>query len=214
MASRAAKELAKARATRRSEIDRKYRERHPVRAREERDLRKANARLLDCGNYREATPETLQKARIDDGSLARLCRSGSIDADQLAWACEIRMVHDRIAGDVRIGTASLEGRVDQSRHGDGTVFEKLGAVRAEVAYTRWRASLPAPGLVLAMIVEDLGCNAAAARFSRHKRTVRKLLIDALDAWPHFQRDACDAVDEATLLAAQAAILGTYIHDSR
>ena len=79
-------------------------------------------------------------------------------------------------------------------------------MRAEVAYTRWRAAVPAPGLVLAVIVEDLGCNAAAARFSKDKRTVRKLLVDALDAWPRFQRDACDEVDEATLLAAQAAIL--------
>ena len=206
MASRAAKELAKARATRRSEIDRKYRERHPVRAREERDLRKANARLLDCGNYREATPETLQKARIDDGSLARLCRSGSIDADQLAWACEIRMVHDRIAGDVRIGTASLEGRVDQSRHGDGTFFEKLGAVRADVAYTRWRGELAHAAPVLAMIVDDEACTVVGQRFHRSTVTLRKWLTEALDCWPDCHRDACDQVDEATLLAAQAAIL--------
>ena len=201
------KDRDRARAEHRRKTHSDYARRHPERAREERGFRQAQTRLAKLGTHREATPETIAKARrVQQGALARLCASGSIDADQLAWSCEIRMVHERLGADVRIGTVSLETRVDQSRHGDGSFFEKLGAVRAEVGYTRWRAALPAPGLVLAVIVEDLGCNAAAARFSQDKRTVRKLLVDALDAWPRFQRDACDEVDEATLLAAQAAIL--------
>lgn len=183
-----------------------YALRHPARAREEGGFRKAQADLAKLGDYREATPETLAKAHVRDGALARLCLAGSINADQLAWACEIRRVVERIGADVRIGTVSLETRVDQSRFGDGTFFEKLGAVRAEVAYSLWRAWLPAPAIVLAMIVEDLACSAAAQRFRRNTRTVRKLLTEALDAWPQFQSEACDQVDEATLLAAQAAIL--------
>jgi hypothetical protein len=193
--------------------------RHPELARQERSFRLQQAQLDTERDYcRPGTPETLAKASISDGSLARLFLRGTINSDELAWAAEIRIVHDRIAGEVRIATASLETRVDQSRTGDGTFFEKLGAVRAEVAYTRWRAWLGclnagrgvvrggAAAPVLAMIAGDEGVNQVAARFSCDKRTATRLLIEALDAWPGFQRDACDDVDEATLLAAQAAIL--------
>ena len=132
--------------------------------------------------------------------------SGAIDAHQLADAVEIAGLHARIGADVAIGTCSYETRVDQSRSGDGTFFERLGAVRAEIAYSRWRASLQKPGPVLAMICEDLGVSVAAERYRMRKTTARALLIEALNAWPDYQREARDAVDEAELLAAQAGLL--------
>lgn len=208
MASAARRRGSDGRDEHRRKVHADYVSRHPARAREERALRVAQARLQkDWGHKRAGTPETHAKAvSVQQGALARLFMAGSISVDQLAWSAEIQRVHARIGADVAIGTVSYETRVDQGRHGDGTFFEKLGAVRAEVAYSLWRAWLPAPGLVLAMIVEDLHCGAAGKRFHKDTRTVRKLLVDALDAWPHFQSDACDQVDEATLLAAQAAIL--------
>jgi len=207
MAGNTAKELAKARTARREAADARYRKRHPGRAREERFLRKAQATLQrDYGHKVNGTPETHRHAAsVQQGALARLFMAGSLSADQLAWSAEIRAVHERIAGDVAIGTVSLETRVDQSRHGDGAFFERLGAVRAEVAYSGWRASLKKPGPVLAMIVDDVATRLAERQFGLRNGSARRLLIDALDRWPSWQRDACDRVDEAALTAAHARL---------
>lgn len=184
-----------------------WEERHPEAAAEERALRKQRRAIRKGFSHKvHGTPEThYRAAQVHQGAMARLFMSGSINEDQLAWSAEIRAVAERIGRDVAIGTVSFETRVDQSRSGDGTFFERLGAVRAEVAYTRWRAALPAPEIVLAIIVEDLACSAAARRFHKNTRTVRKLLTDALDAWPYWQRDARDEIDHDALSAAHAAI---------
>lgn len=196
-------------AERREAIARKWAARHPDRAEAERRLRKRQKALDRATDpYSDGgTPETRDKAsRVRQGALARLCQSGAISADQLAWAGEIAAVHERIAADVSLRCISLETRVDISRSHDGAFFEKLGAVRAEVAYTQWRAGLKRPGPVLAMLVEDCGVNAAARAFHMDKRTAKRLLIDALEAWPNACRDAWRQVDDATLAAAQSGIL--------
>jgi hypothetical protein len=85
------------------------------------------------------------------GRAGRLYQSGAIDAEQLAAAVEIALVHERIGADVAVKTASLETRVDVTRIGDGGFYERLGQVRREMAYTRWRSQLPHPAPVLDMI---------------------------------------------------------------
>ena len=210
MAKRAVKTKAKPHDPLREKIHRNYCERHPVRAAEQRALRLEQATLhRDHGRYRPAaTPETLQKlSLVSEGTLSRMYLSGQIDADQLAFAAEIVRVHDRISADVRIGSMSIEARVDNGGgSAGGTFFEKLGLVRAEVAYTKWRASLKRADVVLAIVIEDLACRQAERRFSMRNGSAKKLLLDALSSWPDFQREACDEVDDATLLAAQAGIL--------
>ena len=190
----------------RSAFDADWRQRHPQRAAEQRALRKQQARIDATRKYQRAgTPETIDKAgRVQQGALARLYLAGHISADQLAWSAEIRCVVERITGEARIGTVSLETRVDQSRRG-GAVFERLGAVRAEVAYTAWRGALARPGPVLAMIVEDLACRAAEQRFHLRNGSARRLLLAALDAWPAHQREARRQVSGDDLLAAQARL---------
>ena len=47
---------------------------------------------------------------------------------------------------------------------------------------------------------------AARLYGMHNRRAKALLIEALNRWPGANREARDEVDEATLLAAQAAIL--------
>jgi hypothetical protein len=209
MARRAAKTKAKQHDPLREKIHRSYCERHPARAAEQRALRLEQATLhRDHGRYRPAaTPETLQKlSQVSEGTLSRMYLSGQLDADQLAFAAEIVRVHNRISADVAIGTMSMETRVSGGRGADGTFFEKLGLVRAEVAYTKWRASLKRADVVLTIVIEDLACRQAERRFSMRNGSAKKLLLDALDAWPHFQSEARDEVDDATLLAAQAGIL--------
>mgnify|MGYP006186616665 CR=1 FL=1 len=63
---------------------------------------------------------------------------------------------DRIGADVAIGTVSLETRVDGGRHGDGSFFEKLGAVRSEVAYMLKHAPWRLPEIACRTVLKALG----------------------------------------------------------
>lgn len=175
---------------------------HPARAAEEAALCDEVA-LIDSWRKHDAhgTAETLLKAgRVKQGALARLYMNGHLSIDQLAWAQEIRVVVERIGRDVAIGSLSLETRVDNGRDVTRQAFESLGRVRAEVAYTRWRAQLRKPAPVLAMIVEDRACRAVARAFRMRDVAARRLLIDALDAWPGCYSDAADRVDAEDLAA--------------
>jgi hypothetical protein len=191
----------------RHKINSDYARRHPAQAREERKLRQAQANLgADWRHKREGTPETHERAaRTVQGALARLYMAGAIDADQLACAAEIARVHAQIVREVVPATVSLETRVDQGR-GGGVFFEALGRVRAEIAYSRWRGALKRPGVVLAIITEDLGVSVAARRFGMRNATAKAMLIAALDRWPDEMQRACKAVDAADLAAAQAGLL--------
>lgn len=193
--------------TRRHKISADYAKRHPLRAREERKMRQAQKALTpDWRHKREGTPETHERAsRTTQGALARLFMSGAIDANQLAWSAEIACVHAQIVRDVVPATVSLETRVDKSRSGDGAFFEALGRVRAEIAYTSWRSRLAKPGLVLAIVTEDLAISAAARQFGMRTATAKQLLIDALDLWPAEMDSARRSVDAAELAAAHAGL---------
>lgn len=193
-----------------SQYEQSWRRIHPARAAEERAFRvdraardKAYAKrdkLQDRG-----TAETRAKAAlVHQGSLARLYEAGTLSADQLAASQEIKQVAERIGADVKIGTFSLETRVDQSRTG-GAVIEKLGAVRAEVAYGKWRSRPGAP-VLLAMVIEDLSLTNAAKVLRRSKVAARKVISDLLDAWSDDVGAACRSIDHADLLAAQAGLL--------
>lgn len=196
--------------------------RHPAAASEERRLRKERATLLERWDHKnEGTPETHEFAsRHNQGALARLYQSGAIDSEQLFAAVEIAIVVERLAAGVTVRTASLETRVDVTRIGDGGFFEKLGQVRREVAYTRWRALLPMPAAVLDMLVggsptvgEDgaisesgpLGFTIVARRYRIHNRRAKRLLIDALDLWPEVLGAVCKEIDAAELDAAHARL---------
>lgn len=194
--------------TRRHKINSDFAKRHPARAREERKFRQAQKALgPDWSHKREGTPETHENAaRTVQGALARLYMSGAIDANQLAWAAEIARVHSQIIRAVAPAKASLEARVDRSRSGDGAFFEALGRVRAEIAYSAWRAALPKAGVVLAMITEDVAVSVAAQRFGMRTASAKVLLINALDRWPGECDAARQSIDAAELAAAHAGLL--------
>lgn len=206
--SRRSRERLKEQARAHDDIHRKWAARHPTRARDERQLRKFNAAVRkDFGHKVNGTPETCARASVTrQGAVARLFEAGDIDAEQLAASQSIALTHARITGDVAINTASYETRVDQSGRFGDAFFEKLGSVRAEVAYTGWRQALPHPALVLAVIIGDDGISLVAKRFGMRNAKAKKILIDALDRWRSCSIDACRFVDDATLAAAQAGIL--------
>lgn len=173
-----------------------------MRAAEEAALARRAAVIADWRKHEaHGTPETLLKARhVQQGSLARLFTNGHLSIDQLAWSAEIRTVVERIGRDVAIGTISLETRVDNGFSGLRAGDESLGRVRAEMAYTRWRAQLRKPAPVLAMIVEDRSCRAVAQAFRMRDAAARTLLTDALDLWPDCYGWARDRVDAEDLVA--------------
>ena len=213
MVTRAARVRAAERAEKLAGIHSSYCERHPAKAREERQFRKEQASLAREHEKRDrlrdrGTPETAAHARrVRQGSLARLYEKGQITADQLAAAQEIRQVAERITSDVRIGTFSLETRVDNDRRHGGAFFERLRAVRAEVAYTRWREALgKRRDAVLAMVVGEMSVSAAASRYRMRKETARKLLSRALDDWSDCMRATVNEIDEADMLAAHAGLV--------
>lgn len=192
----------------RHKINQDYGRRHPERMREERRLRQQHKALgSDWGHKREGTPEThAQASRTVQGALARLYMSGAIDADQLASAEQIVRVHAQIVRDVVVATTSLETRIDAGRGGDGIFYEALGRVRAEIAYSAWRAALPKPGVVLAMIADDVAVTTAAQRCGMRTAKAKQLLVDALDRWPGAMDMARRLVDAADLAAAQAGLM--------
>ena len=182
--------------------------RHPRQAAQERGFRKERAELLaDFSHKRNGTPETHHHAsRAQQGAVARLYASGRLAIEEVSWAQEIRAVAERIGADVAICTASLETRVDVSRHGDA-FFEALGAVRAEIAYSHWRAKLGGrAALPLDIIVGDLALTEAARRYRMSTRRAGAVLEDALRLWGCMIREACREISAADLAAAQAGLL--------
>ncbi|WP_066651771.1 MULTISPECIES: hypothetical protein [Sphingomonas] len=184
-------------------------QRHPGRARAERQLRKGRIERDKAFDHkREGTAATHAAAATPRlGALARLYAQGSIDAEQLAWAHEIALVAERIGADVTVKTSSVETRIDAPRYGDGGFHERLGQVRREVAYGAWRRSLGSNAApVLEMIVGDaFGYSVIAKRYHMHNRRAKALLIDAIDRWPVHYLDACRAIDEAALDRAHARL---------
>lgn len=140
------------------------------------------------------------------GAIARLHASGHLNDDELAWAQEIAAVAMQIMAGAMTRTCSMETRVDTSRHGDA-FFEALGAVWNEMAYSRWRVQLGASaGLVLDIVVHDVGLARAAAGRGMHARRARKVLLDALHLWTRIHDAVRREVTPADLVAAHAGLL--------
>lgn len=176
---------------------------------EQRRLRKERADMLKRWSHkREGTAETHEAHRRQRaGALARLHASGYLSDDELAWSQEIAAAAERIMADAGVRTASLETRVDTSRHGDA-FHEALFSVWMEMAYSRWRAQLrpDVVTMVLDMIVRDIGLTQAAASRGMHKRRARKLLAESLHHWARIFHDVRRDVTAADLLAAHAGLM--------
>jgi hypothetical protein len=171
-------------------------------------IEEAVALREDWSHKANGTPETWEYAtRTHQGALAQLHLNGSINDDQLAWAAEIAKAAESIERDVDVRTASLEARVDMSRHGT-EAEQRLSVVRLHMAYTHWREQLPAPKrLVLDMLVGDpIGFTVAARRHRVHHRRAKRELIAAIDRWPNCLDRARAEVDQEDLdyIAARLA----------
>ena len=153
------------------------------------------------------TPETAAKSRrVHQGSVARLFENGHLTIDQLAASQQIRTVAERIGRDVGMRSMSMETRVDANRRAGDIFFERLGAVRAEVAYGRWRGALRdmrKGKAVTDVVLDDLACRTAAKTHGMRDATLRRHLSDALDLWFELVGDVCKEIGEEEKAAAEA-----------
>lgn len=201
------RELERKRARHRNKVRDDYCARHPDRADEERGFRRNQATLKErFGHRRAPTPETLDKvSHVQQGAMARLFQGGHISIDQLAWCQEIRSVSEALQREVGMAVISVETRVDNGSALFLREGQSLGRVRAEMAYSAWRRSLEKPAPVLAMVLEDRMCRPVAMAFRMRDETLRKMVIEALDSWPDFSRDARDRLSEEDLRDAEARL---------
>ena len=141
--------------------------------------------LREVFGYGSATPETARAAGTHQGAIAQLHRNGVIDDQQLEWAAQIANVYRTLTADVDVSVSSLEARIDESRGGREMVGESTHRVRMHLAYGYWRDGQAVKRqMVLDMLVGDtIGYTVAAHRHRCHKRRAKKLLIDAINAWP-------------------------------
>lgn len=171
----------------------------------------AKQELLDRYGHKRGTPETLAKhdaipERQREGSLARMAMLGTINADELAAACEIIDIARMIERGVSMRGTSLEARVDNSGSGRDQLVEGLNRIRSEVAYTAWRQHIPMPrAMILDMIVRDKPYVAAARAYGVNYRTARKRLITALRMWFDLKEAAVRDVTDDAVLAVYARL---------
>lgn len=132
-----------------------------------------------------ATPETLDHALAEsrrEGALARLVKTGSLNAHQLAAAEEIGAAYAATVADVSVRTARWTGRSGGSGP-SSAAEEKLGQVLREQAYNRWRAAIGHDAtMLLSIIIDDIGLVAAARAARMSNRRALAILVRALDGW--------------------------------
>lgn len=133
----------------------------------------------------QGTPQThanFDAAARREGSLARLVRSGTIDAHQLAAAQEIAEAFEATVAEVAVRVASYEVRGT----GGGPLAasaEPIAAVIRERAYSAWREAVGPHGqMLLAIIVDDMALTTAARRWRMSTRRAGGVLVTALDRW--------------------------------
>lgn len=133
----------------------------------------------------KGTPQTRARADVEarrEGSLARLVRSGAIDAHQLAAAEQIRVAHDAITADVRVRTARLERGIHGGARSTGEE-ESLAQISRQRAYSVWRDSVaPHAAMLLSIVIDDVALTVAARRWRMSNRRASALLVAALDRW--------------------------------
>lgn len=132
-----------------------------------------------------ATPETLDHALAEsrrEGAVARLVKTGALDAHQLAAAEMIRAAFDATVADVAVRTARWTGR-SSGAGPNSAAEEKYGQVMLQQAYSRWRAAAGADArMLLSIIIDDVGLVAAARIARMSNRRALAILVRALDGW--------------------------------
>lgn len=161
----------------------------------------------------EAAAKGLDRATVQDeegrnwNSYRRKTRSaleymrqqGNLTDEQYFSAQRIAQIAEMLQSSVALGCASMEARVDCSGSARDALNESLYRVRAEGAYTEWRSKLPLPRrMVIDMVTRDSGLAEIAATHNMGWPRARKVLVDALEAWPDIFAKYCGQIDQEDL----------------
>ena len=137
--------------------------------------------------------------RKSRSALAYMRERGNLTDDQFYSAQRIAEIAEMLERSVALGCASLEARVDCSGSARDAVNESLYRVRAEGAYTAWRAKLPLPRrMVIDMVTQDAGLKAIAAQHNMGWPRAQEILKVALDSWPEIFARFVKRIDQEDL----------------
>ncbi len=137
--------------------------------------------------------------RKTPSALARMRERGNLTDDQHQSAQRIAEIAEMLERTVAVSCASLEARVDCSGSSRDAIHESLYRVRAESAYTEWRAKLPLPRrMVIDMVTQDSGLKAIASRYNMGWPRAQSILKEALDLWPVIFGRYVKAIDQSGL----------------
>lgn len=152
--------------------------------------------------------ETFTRATVhrirQQSSMRKLLDDGQITAGQYYAAQSIAHVAEMIQRNVSVQCASLEARVDCAGSGRDILVERLGMVRMEAVYTKWRTSIAMPRrMVVDMVLEDRSLFTTARVHGVGWPRAKRLLGNALDHWNTLMERACKDIDQGDVDRAHA-----------
>lgn len=149
------------------------------------------------------TRATVHRIR-QQSSIRKLLDDGQITDEQFYAAQSIARVAEMIQRNVSVRCASLEARVDCAGSGRDILVERLGAVRMEAVYTKWRTSIAVPRrMIVDMVLEDRSLFTTARVHGVGWPRAKRLLGDALDRWNDLMERARKDIDQDDVDRAHA-----------
>lgn len=155
--------------------------------------------IIHAESFTRATVHRIRQ----QSALLKLMDDGQITPDHYFAAQQIARVAEMIERNAAVQCASLEARVDYAGSARNILAEKIGMVRLEAAYTRWRTSIAMPRrMIVDMVLEDRSLFATARVYRVGWPKAKRLLRDALDLWAELLVRAYREIGEEELRAAQ------------
>jgi len=142
-------------------------------------------RLVEEHGGGRGTAETVAHLAVRQarpGAIARLFKSGAIDADQLAAADKIADTYRAVTADAPFRTASWETRTGGGGGPGDAELVPLGAALGEYALDWWLRSIRQPEAMLAIVARDVALTVAARRHALSVPKARDLVRAGLDTW--------------------------------
>lgn len=146
------------------------------------EVRQAEIYRDDIIHAESFTRATVNRVR-QYSALSDMHSRGQITDDQFFAAQQIARVAEMIQRNASVQCASLEARVDYAGSAKDILVERLGFVRMEVAYSKWRTSIAMPRrMILDMVLEDRNLFVTARVYRVGWPKAKRLLREALDLW--------------------------------
>lgn len=162
---------------------------------QEQQARYIREEIIHAESFTRATVHRIRQA----SSLRKLFDDRQLTDAQYYAAVEIAHVAEAIERNVAVRCASLESRVDCSGSARNILVERLGYVRMEATYTKWRTSIAVPRrMIVDMVLEDRSLFATARVYRVGWPKAKRMLGNALDHWNDLMERARRDIDQEDL----------------